>query len=384
MTSSRNPAFGTAIAAGYQGPFASGVQQSLVGPVNLIRSGTLQIGITNNYTLPLYNSKNTAGGHYWWVVTDSSDEGNAAQLGVNFASKLRFASQTINDTSLGSSEQVKVVDNDVVGRSGMVDFSPKWKIVPGSPEPFPPAVNQPGSVGDANYTPLIQLTNAGGHVWNAPIIAGDVTDDYLNQFCNGIPANMTTEFYSKVHDRVLAICPQASTVTLETIHGFSFSKSVLYFAMDASDPVAATIDRTNYAPRLNNLETGGDDSLFSGVERFFVAINGPTNNDLMPGAPNNETHHPYRQGLNSAILGEGDELNILGAIPTVALDYAPLWNFNLFRWTNYSIEAGIRTRLTGEFDVLGMAAAGYVTSPDGSPLETQKIVTNCPIVHRFL
>ena len=352
--------------------------------MNLLRSGILQVGVTNNYTLPLYQSISSAKGYYWFVVTDSSDEGNAAQLGVNFASKLRFASQTMNSSSLTSAEQVMVVDNSVVGRSGMVDFSPVRKLVPGSPEPFPPAVNQPGSIGDANYSPLIQLMNAGGHVWNAPIIAGNVTDDYLNQFCNGVPPNMTDDFYSKVHDRVLAICPQTSTVTIETVHGFSFSKSVLYFAMDASDTVAATIDRTNYAPRLANLETGGDDSLFSGVERFFVSINGPTNSDLIPGAPNNETHHPYRQGLNSAILGEGDELNILGAIPTVALDYAPLWNFNLFRWTNYSIEAGIRTRLTGEFDVLGMAAAGYVTSPDGSPLETQKIVTNCPIVHRFL
>ena len=60
----------------------------------------------------------------------------------------------------------------------------------------------------------------------------------------------------------------------------------------------------------------------------------------------------------------------------MALDYAPLWNFNLFTWTNYSIENGIRTRMTGEFEVLGMAAAGYITSPDGSPLETQDLVTS--------
>lgn len=31
-----------------------------------------------------------------------------------------------------------------------------------------------------------------------------------------------------------------------------------------------------------------------------------------------------------------------------------------------------------------MAAAGYVTAPDGSPLFSQDLVTNCPIVHRFL
>ena len=39
--------------------------------------------------------------------------------------------------------------------------------------------------------------------------------------------------------------------------------------------------------------------------------------------------------------------------------------------------------MTGEFEVLGMAAAGYVTAPNGLALETQNIVTNCPIVHRY-
>jgi hypothetical protein len=80
----------------------------------------------------------------------------------------------------------------------------------------------------------------------------------------------------------------------------------------------------------------------------------------------------------------GNPLNILGAIPTVAFDYSPLWNFELFTWTDYSIKNGIRTRLTGEFEVLSTAAAGYLTSPSGGPLEDNKIINNCPIIHRFL
>ncbi|KAK3680936.1 hypothetical protein LTR37_021028 [Vermiconidia calcicola] len=371
-----SPAFGTAIAEGYQGPFASGYETSLVGPANLLRSGTLQIGVKSNYTLPLYNSINAKGGQYWWVTTDSSDEGNAAQLGINFSPKLRFAAQSLSPDSMSPAEDVRVVNNTVVGRQGMVDYSPVRNIVPGNGTfSFPPQMAQPGQVGDNNYTPLIRLANAGGEVWNAPIVAGDVNDHYLNQFCNGVPEDMQEGFYSKVHDRVLAICPRESTVTLACVNGFSFSKSVLYFALDASDTLPATLDDVNYAPRLANLQVGGDDSLFSGVERFFVSTNGFSNKDLASGAPNNETHHPWRQGLSSAINGDGDPLNILGAIPTVALDYSPLWNFNLFSWTDYSIEAGIRTRMTGEFEVLGMAAAGYVTSPDGSQLETQNIVT---------
>jgi hypothetical protein len=195
---------------------------------------------------------------------------------------------------------------------------------------------------------------------------------------------MLADFRSKVHDQVLAICPRDSVVTLNTIRGFSFSKSVLYLVADGSDPLPATLDGGTYAKRLTAVRTGEDDAFFSGIERFFVGVNGYTNADLPPGAPNNETHHPWRQGLNSHILQEGDPLNILGAIPTVAYDYSPLWNFNLYMWTNYSIAAGIRTRLTGEFEVLGMAAAGYVTNPDETPLSDAKIFNNCPIVHRFL
>lgn len=289
-----NPAFGTAIAAGYQGPFASQIDPSLVGPVSLVRSGTLSIGAVSNYTLPLYYSVSTNGSGYWWVTTDSSDKGNAAQLGINFSSKLKFAAQSLTANGMRGAEDVQVVDNTVVGRRGMVDFSPVRKLVAGNGTfAFPPAVNDPGSVGDEYYTPMIRLTNAGDEIWNAPIIAGVNADEaYLNQFCDGVPESMREDFYSKVHDRVLAICPSQSTVTIQLIKGFSFNKPVLYFAFDSSDPVPATIDDTNYAPRLQMIETGGDDSLFSGVERFFVATNGFTNADLPPGAPNNETHHP--------------------------------------------------------------------------------------------
>jgi hypothetical protein len=223
--------------------------------------------------------------------------------------------------------------------------------------------------------------NAGSEVYNVPvsfslphslfesmanppeqIIAGDVTTDYLNQFCDRIPESMLADFRSKVHDQVVAICPRDSVVTLNTIRGFSFSKSVLYLDADGLDPLPATLDGDTYAKRLTAVRTGEDDALFSGIGRFFVGVNGYTNADLLPGAPNNETHHPWRQGLNSHILQEGDPLNILGAIPTVAYDYSPLWNFNLYVWTNYSVVAGIRTRLTGEFDISGPYRCRFLRS----------------------
>ncbi|EXJ60463.1 hypothetical protein A1O7_04616 [Cladophialophora yegresii CBS 114405] len=174
----------------------------------------------------------------------------------------------------------------------MVDFSPMRNIVPGDASAFPPKSVQPGSAGDQYHTPLIQLTNAGYEVYNAPIIGGDVAEDYLNQFCNGIPNDMLDDFRSKVHDQVLSICPRDQVVTVATVRGFSFSKSVLYLVFDVSDPLSATLDGGTWGPCLRAIRTGGDDSLFSSTERFFVCTNGYTNRDLPPEAPNNETHHP--------------------------------------------------------------------------------------------
>jgi hypothetical protein len=306
-----DPSFGTAIQAGYQGPMASYTDHALVGPVDLLRSGNVNYGIKPNYTLPLYYGVSASNTSYWWIVTDTSDEGNAAQLGLNFSPKLRFAAQSMDGNGMKAAEQLMIANNTVYGRQGMVDFSPVRNIVPGKTAPFPPESVQPGSVGDKYYTPLIQLINAGYEVWNAPIIAGNVDEDYLNQFCDGVPANRSAEFHSKVHDQVLSICPRDSLVTLAGIRGFSFGKSVLYLIADGSDPLPATLDGGTYASRLGLVPTGGDDALFSGVERFFVSTNGYTDADLPPGAPNNETHHPWRQGLDSAILGEGKLVNSL-------------------------------------------------------------------------
>lgn len=164
-----DPSFATAIEAGYQGPFASYDKHELVGPVDLLRNGHVNYGINPNFTLPLYRGLSAANTTYWWIVTDSSDEGNARQLGLNFAPKLRFAAQGQTSDGLKGAEQLEIVNNTVFGRQGMIDFSPVRSIVPGDTSPFPPKSVQPGSQGDSLYTPLVQLTNAGYEVWNAPV-----------------------------------------------------------------------------------------------------------------------------------------------------------------------------------------------------------------------
>lgn len=90
------------------------------------------------------------------------------------------------------------------------------------------------------------------------------------------------------------------------------------------------------------------------------------------------------QGLNSAILGEGAALNVLGGIPTIATDYSPLWDGNVGEWTPEAIDAGFRVRLLEEFQILGFAQNGLLTGPGGVPYGSAGFIVNCPIVFRFL
>lgn len=101
--------------------------------------------------------------------------------------------------------------------------------------------------------------------------------------------------------------------------------------------------------------------------------NGPTGKD-----------NPQRQGLNSALMGEGSPLNVLGAIPTIATDYSPLWDINLGQWIQQAIDNDYRSRLTEEFAILGFAQEGWVTGSEGGPYGSVGMIVNCPIVFRFL
>ena len=98
-----------------------------------------------------------------------------------------------------------------------------------------------------------------------------------------------------------------STVTLKGVRGFAAGRSNIYLVADGSDPLPATLDGATFASRLAYIQTMGDGA-FIALENILVASNGFTNADLPSGAPNGETHHPWRQGLDSAILGDGQSL----------------------------------------------------------------------------
>jgi hypothetical protein len=179
-----------------------------------------------------------------------------------------------------------------------------------------------------------------------------------------------------VHDRVVKICPAGNgggTVTIKLTTIFSFGRPAQYMSTEASDPMVATLDRGTFTPAMNDLPVGGDDSAFSAVERLFVMINGPTGR-----------RNPQRQGLNSALVDKLDPLHVIGGIPTLALDYSPMWDINLGRWSPNAVRRGYRSRLIDEFQLLEFVRRGHITGPAGAPYGSVGIRVNCPIVHRFL
>lgn len=359
---------GADVPATYFGPPPSSVNPRLVGPVLLMKSGKVDL-TAGTITMPLYQgSIRSTGKSVWYILTDTDDAGNAAALGINYSAKLTYAA-----LKGGTSSRVGELDANfsIVFEAGTVDFTADHAVTAGTPSPFPPSVATPGSIGDANYSPLVTLTNAGGHTYNAPVVAFGATAADLEPSCKGAADHKI------VHDKVVHICPSEGTVTLALTTGFSFGRPVLYLSTEASVPVAAALEGATLAPGLTSVSVGGDDGAFSAVERIFLTINGPQN--LQPGKIN-----PQRQGLNSAIVDGNGPLNVLGGIPTLATDYSPLWDVNLGEWTADAIAKGYRSRLNEEFQILGMAQRGFITGPGGSQYGSVGIIVNCPIVQRLL
>ncbi len=375
------PSIGADVPVTYFGPPPSTVEPELIGPVQLLRSGTVDED-AGTIELPLYRGQlKETGENVWYIITDTTDIEAATALGLNLSQKLAFAE---NDRA------VRIAETNTSGTLlfhwGAVDFSPVRNVTPNAlPNAFPPLSSQPGSVGDELYSPLVKILNAGGHIYNAPMIAFNQDEDDFEAYCDGIDESEEAEARTMLHDGVVSICADdnGGTVTMELAAGFSFAKPVLYLSTDTNNPLAAALEKATFAPGLRDVRVGADDSLFSSVERIFGFTNGPVNSFTPEGAANPEIN-PQRQGFESALRGEGGPLNVLGGIPTVATDYSPLWDLNLGEWTQEAIDNNYRTRLTEEFQILGYVERGFITGPGGSLYGSSGIIINCPIVQRFL
>jgi hypothetical protein len=355
------PSVGATVPLSYFGPSPSTTNPSLVGPVQLLNTGKVDAA-NGTITIPLY--KGTLKGtkkNVWYILSDVDDPGVAAELGLNFSAKLTFASNAARTGNLDA-------NGNIVFDAGTVNFAPKRDIVPGpTGVEFPPKSATPGSIGDANYSPLVRIVNAGNVIYNAPMVAFGVDASQIN-FPNG---NVD---YSKVHDQVVAIDPVNMTVTLNLINGFSFGRPVWYMSMDTSSTLGAAIEHNTYAPLMNKLVLGHDDSFASPIERIFISTNGPENESC---------NNPLRQGLSADLADGFRPNNILGGIPTIALDYSPTWDAQLFEWTPDAISRGFRGQIREEFQLLTFVQDGLITGPGGKPFGSSGFSINCSIVQRL-
>ncbi len=331
--------------------------------------------INGTAVLPLYRGIDANGGDVYYILTESNDIDQSIKLGINWAPKIVHALGTKavqTATIVNDGGRKNPNDFPVIKFSGNVDFSPVKKLVPG-PDLYPldPA-SQPGSVGDANYSPLV--TFDGKTIYNASHLSNS----------------------TGVHDKVISMDKEHMTVKMDLTMGFYEGFAILYSSTETSDNDLAALEDNTFAPNMNAAPNPADDKSFrSAREALIPVINGPMGKD-----------NPNRQGLRSAVAGEGDPLNIFqeqaGCMdaddPSMFCDaasYSPLWDVHPVMWTDEAIAAGKRVRVTTDkreviapINIIELYADGYVLAgaPEGprnaslGGLNAAGIIVNCPIV----
>lgn len=379
---------GTTVAitrAGAQSEEAGG---GLLDEANFTIKSLLEVDLDKSTaTFPLHKGFGPDGSTpVWFIITEASDFGLAHDLNVNFAPKLANMSvncpSCVQETTLTTSAGNKFSEAPV-NFKGIPDFSPTRTLTPG-PTGFPPLGAQPGAVGDDLYSPFIRLAGS-DVVYNAPIVAVGTG-----------PFDVDT--HTNTSDRTMAINtePAKMTVELLMIRGFDSGQRILYLSTEASDPVAAVLERATFVPLLNHAPfLGGDDFLGSARERIFTFVNGQTGKD-----------NPQSQGLNHLILDgratedaslkntallaalrddDGDALNVQGDFPSLknprfANAYSPLWDAQVGEWTADAVAKKRNTRQTDENTILQLVVKGDITGPGGSTYGAGGFVINCPVL----
>ncbi|MEO5903782.1 MAG: hypothetical protein ABIQ55_07220 [Gemmatimonadaceae bacterium] len=324
--------------------------------------------------LPLYRGLDQAGNSVYYILTESNNVEESVRLGINWAPKLVHALNTkaVQTATTVSGGRANPNKFPILRFTGNVDFSPARKVVPGADIfPVDPS-STAGSVGDANYSPLVSYD--GKTLYNAAHIANK----------------------TGLHDKVISMDTVAMTVKMQLVHGFYEGFAILYSSTEATDKNIAAVEAATFAPNLNAAPSAGDDKSFrSAREALIPVVNGPRGKS-----------NPERQGLQSAVLGEGDPGNIFqeqagcedSSNPAAfcdAVGYSPLWDVHPVKWTQAAIDKGIRARVTTDkreviapLNVIDLLADGWlVTAAPGGPrnaslggLNAADLIVNCPII----
>jgi hypothetical protein len=65
------------------------------------------------------------------------------------------------------------------------------------------------------------------------------------------------------------------------------------------------------------------------------------------------------------------------------ISISPVWDANVYEWTEEAIEKGYRGLLTEEFRILKLARDGYITGPGGAPYGSFGPVIICGVAARL-
>ena len=370
MAKSRPPAAASAIAAATV--FALGasviaqaeparVRSPSVGIFAFSLPSALKIDIEHEtVTLPLHEGRTTDGRALWYVVTESSDQADATRSGVNYSNKL------LNAVGTAAVQKVHFHDGGLVFE-GTVNFGLTHVLVPG-PNGFPPTSFAAGAAGDAKYTPLVQIVAdkdekqekpapAIGVVLNAPQVANETGRS----------------------GSVVDIDYEHKTVTLNMLGGWVDGQFTLYLHTDASSELVAALESSTYTPNLNAAPGIANDEPPSSRAAIIPVVNGIRGDG-----------DPMRQGLESALLGEGDPFNIAQEQPSDPVHYTPIWDVSPVQWTAAAIAAGLRVQLHSQDAVRTQALAGNIVSAlPGTPdvglggINSSGSISNCPIMVVF-
>ncbi len=318
--------------------------------LELFLTSTRQFNLSaKTITLPLFKGLTASGAETYYIITEASSKERAEQLGVNFSPRLATAKGT-------KAVQKITYSQGLVRFKGTVNFAPQRSVTPNATTGFPPIGFAPGSIGDADYSPLIELPN--GTVLNAAQIANN----------------------TGVHDRVVTMDIVNKTATLEIVRGFYEDKEIFYIVTDASADLPAALEASTFASTLNTAPSIGVSSPSSSRAGIILVVNGQRG-----------ISNPNRQGLESALMGEGEPLNILQEEPSNSgnSEYSPLWDAHMMVWTSRGISTGQRKLVTDFDDVSGLFRNGFVEAPSiaSGPanrllggLRATGFVINCPAV----
>jgi len=310
-----------------------------------------------NVTLPLYRGLSASGESVYYVSTDASDFGFARAPGINYAPKLR------NAVGSPGAQNARIKDR-LITFTGHVDFSPVYKVVPGSPNPFPPKVAEPGALADAEWSSIVVLPS--GIVINAQIVANK----------------------SGTHDRLKNIDIKHRTVTLSILDGVHGGRQYFYHLVtDASASLPAVLEKGVFAPRLAMLPTFGksEPSDNSALLGFSPNVNGISKLDS-----------GQEQGFVASLSNGGiDPINVFPLGPdndnsSESNNYSPLWDAHISLWTPKAINERKEHRILSMDEQKQLIADGYLTSATGdadSPIDSfvgglhpAGLIINCPVI----